>query len=134
MPDGPRIPTNSPHSPAARSDPRPGAHDRRSTRRPRARSNNVSPLNGQMRGVLIGAGEPSRAAFCSRIERSSSRSSQPAGKLSGLRSELTATALQGVNPADAQRLLSQLELIKENVRNAIQNATGDQPRKEQRYG
>src|SRR5215203_5591961 len=43
------------------------------------------------------------------------------GKLSGLRSELTATALQGITPADAHRLLSQLDLIKENVRNAIQN-------------
>ena len=43
------------------------------------------------------------------------------GKLSGLRSELTATALAGINPSDAHRLLSQLEAIKENVRNAIQN-------------
>ena len=46
------------------------------------------------------------------------------GKLSGLRSELTATALEGINPADAHRLLAQLESIKENVRNAIQNAPG----------
>ena len=43
------------------------------------------------------------------------------GKLAGLRSELTATALEGINPADAHRLLAQLETIKENVRNAIQN-------------
>ena len=43
------------------------------------------------------------------------------GKLAGLRSELTATALEGINPADAHRLLAQLEPIKENVRNAIQN-------------
>ena len=56
------------------------------------------------------------------------------GKLSGLRSELTATALEGINPADAHRLLSQLESIKENVRNAIQNTTGEQAKKEQRYG
>jgi DNA-binding MarR family transcriptional regulator len=56
------------------------------------------------------------------------------GKLAGLRSELTATALEGINPADAHRLLSQLETIKENVRNAIQNADGEPPRKEQRYG
>ena len=56
------------------------------------------------------------------------------GKLSGLRSELTATALEGINPADAHRLLAQLESIKENVRNAIQNATGEQAKKEQRYG
>src|SRR6201991_3120004 len=51
------------------------------------------------------------------------------GKLSGLRSELTATALEGINPADAHRLLAQLETVKENVRNAIQNPA-DEPTKE----
>src|SRR5882724_6153982 len=56
------------------------------------------------------------------------------GKLSGLRSELTATALDGINPADAHRLLAQLDLIKENVRNAIQHPAGEPPKKEQRYG
>ena len=56
------------------------------------------------------------------------------GKLAGLRSELTATALEGISPADAHRMLSQLEMIKENVRDAIQNAEGEPPRKEQRYG
>jgi MarR family transcriptional regulator for hemolysin len=56
------------------------------------------------------------------------------GRISGLRSELTATALEGINPAEAHRLLAQLEQVKENVRNAIQNTTGDQVRKEQRYG
>ncbi len=56
------------------------------------------------------------------------------GKLSGLRSELTATALEGIAPADAHRLLAQLDLIKENVRNAIQNPANQPPRKEQRYG
>jgi MarR family transcriptional regulator for hemolysin len=56
------------------------------------------------------------------------------GKLGGLRSELTATALEGINPADAHRLLAQLESIKENVRNAIQNPPGEPPRKEQRVG
>src|SRR5580704_17365677 len=56
------------------------------------------------------------------------------GKLSGLRSELTAAALEGINPADAHRLLAQLEVIKENVRNAIQNPAGEPPKKEQRYG
>ncbi|MGH6737936.1 MAG: MarR family winged helix-turn-helix transcriptional regulator [Bradyrhizobium sp.] len=56
------------------------------------------------------------------------------GKLSGLRSELTATALDGISPVDAQRLLSQMESIKENVRNAIQNAEADVLKKEQRYG
>src|SRR3954463_8784577 len=55
-------------------------------------------------------------------------------KLAELRSELTATALDGINPADAQRLLAQLEQIKENVRNAIQTMTGEQTKKEQRYG
>jgi len=55
------------------------------------------------------------------------------GKLSGLRSELTATALDGIHPADALRLLAQLEQIKENVRNAIQTAA-DELRKEQRFG
>jgi DNA-binding MarR family transcriptional regulator len=56
------------------------------------------------------------------------------GKLSGLRSELTATALGGINPADAHRLLGQLEQIKGNVRNAIQSTHGEQVRKEPRYG
>jgi MarR family transcriptional regulator, transcriptional regulator for hemolysin len=56
------------------------------------------------------------------------------GKLSGLRSELTATALEGIHPADAHRLMAQLETIKENVRNAMQNTNGEQVRKEQRYG
>ena len=56
------------------------------------------------------------------------------GKMSGLRSELTATALEGINPAEAHRLLAQLEQVKENVRHAIQNTSGDQVRKEQRYG
>src|ERR1700709_161831 len=56
------------------------------------------------------------------------------GKLSGLRSELTATALDGINPADAHRLLDEVEAIKENVRNAIQNPAGEPPRKEQRVG
>ena len=55
------------------------------------------------------------------------------GKLSGLRSELTATALDSIHPADAHRLLAQLEQIKENVRNAIQTTAGE-TRKEQRYG
>jgi DNA-binding MarR family transcriptional regulator len=56
------------------------------------------------------------------------------GKLSGLRSELTATAIQGIGPAEAHRMLAQLEAIKENVRNAIQNGAGEPPKKEQRYG
>jgi DNA-binding MarR family transcriptional regulator len=56
------------------------------------------------------------------------------GKLSGLRSELTATALDGINPADAHRMLALLETIRENVRSAIQSAEGQAIRKEQRYG
>jgi DNA-binding MarR family transcriptional regulator len=60
------------------------------------------------------------------------------GKLSGLRSEITATALEGIDPSDAQRFLAQLETIKENVRNAIQGPARQparQPaRNEQRYG
>ena len=55
-------------------------------------------------------------------------------KLGGLRSELTATALEGISPSDANRLLAQLEAIKENVRNAIQNAPLEPSGKEQRYG
>ena len=55
-------------------------------------------------------------------------------KLASLRAELTATALEGINPADAHRLLAQLESIKENVRNAIQAPAGESSRKEQRYG
>ena len=56
------------------------------------------------------------------------------GKLGGLRSELTATALEGINPADAHRLLAQLEAIKENVRNATQNPAGASLDKEQHVG
>ena len=53
-------------------------------------------------------------------------------KLSGLRSEITETALEGISPADANRLLTQLEAIKENLRTAIQDE--EDARKEQRYG
>jgi DNA-binding MarR family transcriptional regulator len=56
------------------------------------------------------------------------------GKLSGLRSELTATALAGINPSDAHRLLTQMETIKENLRTAIQTCNADNTRKEQRHG
>ena len=56
------------------------------------------------------------------------------GKMSGLKSELTANALDGISPSDAHRLLTQLESIKENVRNAIQTSGAEQARKEQRYG
>src|SRR5882762_3763125 len=56
------------------------------------------------------------------------------GKLSGLRSELTATTLEDISPADDHGMPTQLESIKENVRNAIQNPAGEPPRKEQRVG
>jgi DNA-binding MarR family transcriptional regulator len=55
-------------------------------------------------------------------------------KLGGLRSELTATALGGITPSDAHRLLGQLETIKENVRNAIQSANEETQKKEAHYG
>lgn len=55
------------------------------------------------------------------------------GKMNGLKSEITATALEGISPSEAQRLLTQLETVKENVRNAIADAEDD-ARKEQRYG
>ena len=57
------------------------------------------------------------------------------GKLAGLRSELTANALNGINPADAHHMLALLDTIRENVRSAIQNTEGGQTiRKEERYG
>jgi MarR family transcriptional regulator for hemolysin len=56
------------------------------------------------------------------------------GKLAGLKSEITATALEGISPSEAERLVSQLESIKENVRNALQNIDAQLPKKEQRYG
>src|ERR1700748_59490 len=56
------------------------------------------------------------------------------GKLGGLRSEITGTALGGINPADAHRLVTQLELIKENIRHAIQDPAGESAKKEHRYG
>ena len=56
------------------------------------------------------------------------------GKLAGLRSELTATALEGINAADAHRMLALLDTIRENVRSAIQNTDAQTIRKEQRYG
>jgi len=55
------------------------------------------------------------------------------GKLAGLRSELTATALEGISPQDAHRMLTQLEKIKDNVRSALQ-ATEQEDVQEQNYG
>ena len=56
------------------------------------------------------------------------------GKLAGLRSEITATALDGISPADAHRMLALLDAIRENVRSAIQNTDAQTIRKEQHYG
>ena len=56
------------------------------------------------------------------------------GKLAGLKSEITSAALEGISPNDAERLVSQLESIKENVRNALQTIDAQLPKKEQRYG
>src|ERR1700760_591199 len=56
------------------------------------------------------------------------------GKLAGLKAEITAAALQGLSPAEAERLVTQLESIKENVRNALQTIEAQLPKKEQRYG
>ncbi len=55
------------------------------------------------------------------------------GKMNGLKSEITTTALEGISPSEAQRLLAQLDAIKENVRNAIADAEED-ARKEPHYG
>jgi DNA-binding MarR family transcriptional regulator len=55
------------------------------------------------------------------------------GRMNGLKSEITATALEGISASDANKLLAQLETIKENVRNAIADAEED-ARKEQHYG
>ena len=54
-------------------------------------------------------------------------------KLTGLKADITETALEGISPSDANRLLAQLETIKENVRNAIQSEE-ESARKEQHYG
>jgi DNA-binding MarR family transcriptional regulator len=54
-------------------------------------------------------------------------------KLAVLRGELTDTALEGISAGDAERLMSHLEAIKENVRNALQSLC-DEQKKEQRYG
>ncbi|MGY3449440.1 MarR family winged helix-turn-helix transcriptional regulator [Bradyrhizobium sp. USDA 4353] len=54
-------------------------------------------------------------------------------KLGVLKAELTDTALQGISAAEAERLMTHLEAIKENVRNALQSLC-DEQRKEQRYG
>ncbi|MGJ4993160.1 MarR family winged helix-turn-helix transcriptional regulator [Bradyrhizobium sp. HKCCYLS3077] len=54
-------------------------------------------------------------------------------KLGVLKAELTDTALHGISSGDAERLMTHLEAIKENVRNALQSLC-DEQRKEQRYG
>ncbi|MFT4275630.1 MAG: MarR family transcriptional regulator [Rhodopseudomonas sp.] len=57
------------------------------------------------------------------------------GKLAELRAELTATALAGLTPDDAQRLLRQMQIIKENLRGALQHhCQREETRREERYG
>lgn len=41
-------------------------------------------------------------------------------KLAALRNEITATALAGLAPDDVRRMVSQLETVKDNVREAVQ--------------
>jgi len=54
-------------------------------------------------------------------------------KLAVLRAGITETALDGINAADAERLMTQLGTIKDNVKNALPSLC-DPQRKEQRYG
>jgi MarR family transcriptional regulator for hemolysin len=42
-------------------------------------------------------------------------------KLSGLRNEITEKALAGLSAADTHLLVAQLEIVKDNVREAIQH-------------
>jgi DNA-binding MarR family transcriptional regulator len=48
-------------------------------------------------------------------------------KLNGLRHELTQTALAGLSAADTHLLVAQLEIVKNNVREAAQNAAPAPP-------
>ncbi|MEW6644500.1 MAG: MarR family transcriptional regulator [Pseudomonadota bacterium] len=54
-------------------------------------------------------------------------------KLAELRADITETALGRMTTAEAEGLVTQLELIKDNVRDALQNV-GDAKAKVQRYG
>jgi MarR family transcriptional regulator for hemolysin len=55
-------------------------------------------------------------------------------KLATLRTAITATAFTGLNVPETHRLVEQLELIKDNVRDALQSANGTTKPKERRYG
>jgi len=58
-------------------------------------------------------------------------------KLSGLRNEITDTALAGLSAADTHLLVAQLETVKNNVREAIQTAAAPAPpalKEESTYG
>jgi DNA-binding MarR family transcriptional regulator len=55
-------------------------------------------------------------------------------KLATLRTAITATALTGMNVPETHRLVEQLELIKDNIRDALQSANGTGKPKERRYG
>jgi MarR family transcriptional regulator, transcriptional regulator for hemolysin len=57
-------------------------------------------------------------------------------KLAVLRSEITRAALADIGVSDAHRLIEQLEAVKDNVRNALQDGrhVDSEKAKEQRYG
>ncbi|TAK47426.1 MAG: MarR family transcriptional regulator [Xanthobacteraceae bacterium] len=55
-------------------------------------------------------------------------------QLALLRGEITTTALAGLDAAEAERLVAQLETIKDNVRNAIQAGSGDHDVRESGHG
>ena len=55
-------------------------------------------------------------------------------QLAHLKSELTAKALSGISAPDVQRLVTQMQAIKENLRSAIQQCHADPATREQRYG
>jgi MarR family transcriptional regulator for hemolysin len=55
-------------------------------------------------------------------------------KLAALRSEVVAAACTGFSHAEVHRLVEQLEIIKDNVRDALQTAPSATKLKERRYG
>src|SRR3954454_11911211 len=56
------------------------------------------------------------------------------GRMSGLKAELTANALDGITPADPHPLLPHLDTCREDLPGAIQPRGPEQARQEQRYG
>jgi MarR family transcriptional regulator for hemolysin len=57
-------------------------------------------------------------------------------KLAALRSEITRAALADISVPEAHRLVEQLETVKDNVRNALQDSehVSNNKAKEQHYG